>query len=954
MADEKVDIKVPGVGSLRLVRRGDHSALYRGVQENFNREVAVKAFTVKALDRAAQARFEQECAAMGVISVHPHTLTVFDSGVAKRRPYIVTEWLSRGNEHDRLVRSGPFEWREAADIGVKVAGALESAHRAGVLHQNLKPHNVFVSPLGEPLLGDFEVSPAGSFVTRSGDPRDTQMHAAPELFTGGQQSVASDIYSLGSIIFTLIAGHPPFEVDEEEPLVRVIARAASDPVPDLRPTGVPPGVCGVLEWAMAKAPGERPPTVRELGRFLQAAQQAAGQPPTRLALLPETDADRALPLPALPAALLTRGGAAPAASPVPPPPAAAPPGPPPVPAAPTAAVPPPVPAAPPAPAAPAASTAPSAPAAPVPGAPPPPPAAAPPVPAPAAPAPPPAAPAPPAPVPGAPPPPPATPDVPVPPPAAEPVAAPPAAEPVAAPPAPEPVVATPAPEPVAPAAAASTPVEIDSSLPLATQTRQLLRAALAAYADRPGGERLRQAEARLDDPLRVAIAGKVKAGKSTLLNALVGDELAPTDAGECTKIVAWYTNGNTYRATLFPSGAEPRQTPFSREHGAIEVDLQGLDPADIDRIVVEWPSASLAAMTLIDTPGLASVSEEISKRTEDFLALENDRDTPADAVLYLMRHFHRSDARFLEAFHAEELAHPSPVNAIAILSRADELGSGRPDALESAQRVATRYRGDARIRRLCQTVLPVAGLLAQSGATLREAEYQALTAVAELPPERLGLLLASADRFVADDPEVPLTQVERADLVRRLGLFGVGLAVQLIAAGEAPDSDTLSTALVERSGVEDLRRVLMTQFAARRELLKARAALLVLQAVLRDDPIDASPDLAFALERVQAGAHEFTELRLFNAFRSGAITFRPEEEDEVDRLLGALGTSPAARLGLAEDASTDALRTALFETIARWRQRAESPMTSRDVAEAAAVLVRSCEGMLATMTAVPA
>ncbi|MCB1005745.1 MAG: dynamin family protein [Acidimicrobiales bacterium] len=458
---------------------------------------------------------------------------------------------------------------------------------------------------------------------------------------------------------------------------------------------------------------------------------------------------------------------------------------------------------------------------------------------------------------------------------------------------------------------------------------------------------------RLQGPLRVAIAGRVKAGKSTLLNALVGDELAPTDAGECTKIVAWYTNGNTYRATLYPSGDEPRQTPFSREQGAIEVDLQGLEPEAIDRLVIEWPSASLAEMTLIDTPGLASVSEEISKRTEDFLALENDRDTPADAVLYLMRHFHRSDARFLEAFHAEELAHPSPVNAIAILSRADELGSGRPDALDSARRVAARYRGDARIRRLCQTVLPVAGLLAQSGATLREAEYQALGAIAALPPERLGLLLASADRFMADDAELPLTQAQRADLVRRLGLFGVGLAVQLINAGEAPDSDTLSTALVERSGVEELRRVLMTQFAARRELLKARAALLVLQAVLRDDPIAASPDLAFALERVQAGAHEFTELRLFNAFRSGAVTFRPEEEDEVDRLLGAHGTSPATRLGLDEDAGTEAIRTALFETIARWRQRAESPMTSRDVGEAAAVLVRSCEGMLSTITAAP-
>lgn len=508
---------------------------------------------------------------------------------------------------------------------------------------------------------------------------------------------------------------------------------------------------------------------------------------------------------------------------------------------------------------------------------------------------------------------------------------------------------------VAAAAAPAAPAPpVDVSLPLAAQTRQLLRKAVVAYGDRPGGDRLREAEARLDDPLRVAIAGKVKAGKSTLLNALVGDELAPTDAGECTRIVAWYTNGNTYRATLHPSGAEPRQTPFSREHGAIEVDLQGLDPVDIDRIVVEWPSASLAEMSLIDTPGLASVSAEISKRTEDFLAFDHDRDTPADAVLYLMRHFHRSDARFLEAFHAEELAHPSPVNAIAILSRADELGSGRPDALESAQRVANRYRGDARIRRLCQTVLPVAGLLAQAGATLREAEYQALAAVAALPADRQSVLLASVDRFMADDADLPLAADERAGLVRRLGLFGVGLAVRLIAAGDAPDADTLAGALVERSGVEELRRVLMTQFAARRELLKARAALVVLQAVLRDDPIDATPDLAFDLERVQAGAHEFTELRLFNAFRSGAVSFRPEEADEVDRLLGANGMAPATRLGLADDAEPDALRAALLDTIARWRQRGESPMTSRDVADGAQILVRSCEGMLHGLSAAPA
>ena len=98
------------------------------------------------------------------------------------------------------------------------------------------------------------------------------------------------------------------------------------------------------------------------------------------------------------------------------------------------------------------------------------------------------------------------------------------------------------------------------------------------------------------------------------------------------------------------------------------------------------------------------------------------------------------------------------------------------------------------------------------------------------------------------------------------------------------------------------------------------------------------------------GAHEFTELRLFNSLRAGAVVFRDEEVEEVDRLLGANGMSPNARLGLSDDASTEELQTALYDTIDRWRRRAESPMTNRDVADAAQVIVRSCEGILQTLS----
>ena len=107
---------------------------------------------------------------------------------------------------------------------------------------------------------------------------------------------------------------------------------------------------------------------------------------------------------------------------------------------------------------------------------------------------------------------------------------------------------------------------------LLEQVRRLLDDAIDA-ADGASKVELESVLARLDEPLRVAIAGRVKAGKSTLLNALVGEELAPTDAGECTKLVTWYQDGVTYRVTLESRSGAARAVPFHRDEGALEIDL---------------------------------------------------------------------------------------------------------------------------------------------------------------------------------------------------------------------------------------------------------------------------------------------------------------------------------------------------------------------------------------------
>ena len=89
-----------------------------------------------------------------------------------------------------------------------------------------------------------------------------------------------------------------------------------------------------------------------------------------------------------------------------------------------------------------------------------------------------------------------------------------------------------------------------------------------------------------------------------------------------------------------------------------------------------------------------------------------------------MRHLHRSDVQFLEAFVDRSVAHASPINAIVVLSRADEIGAARPDALDSARTVAARYGADGRVRELASGVVPVAGLIAETGATLREEQFR--------------------------------------------------------------------------------------------------------------------------------------------------------------------------------------------------------------------------------------
>jgi hypothetical protein len=272
---------LPGYQDVLEIGGGAFATVYRAIEIDTGRPVALKILKIDAVHLRLMDTFTQEIQALAKVSDHPNIVTLYRPlATPDGRPVLVVE-LCRESLAQQVRRMGPLSAGQVTRVGIKVAGALETAHRRGFLHRDMKPQNILVTQFGEPALTDFGVAALeASAQATAGVFGFTTVHAAPEILEGNQLSPATDVYGLASTMYQLLTGAAPFAAYDEEAPASLILRIIRDPVRPIRTAAVPLDLSDLLEAALSKDPEARPGSALEFAEALIAVEGASGWTPT--------------------------------------------------------------------------------------------------------------------------------------------------------------------------------------------------------------------------------------------------------------------------------------------------------------------------------------------------------------------------------------------------------------------------------------------------------------------------------------------------------------------------------------------------------------------------------------------------------------------------------------------------------------------------------------------------
>ncbi|WP_433064706.1 dynamin family protein [Dactylosporangium sp. CS-033363] len=427
----------------------------------------------------------------------------------------------------------------------------------------------------------------------------------------------------------------------------------------------------------------------------------------------------------------------------------------------------------------------------------------------------------------------------------------------------------------------------------------------------------------------------------------------------------------------------------------------------IDHLEVGLPNPGLADYDLVDTPGLDSSLQDDSANALRWLGRSGDDITDlsarhasrADALIMVFdRGLAKSDAELLADFTRAGLGGSGPVTTVGALTKVEYYWPEHPDPIAQGRRVADMMMRNAGADRLLFELRPLAGLVAAAAGTFTADDCTDLQALASVRPELLQSRLRLGPAFAGRDlPELPVRRDRRAALLDRFGGWGVWLSTELIRAG-CTSAEELRAGLLERSGLTGFRELLLGHFAARAEVIGLDRVVQEVRSLERPmppaqtpvtppphggaphdgaphdgAPHDGAPHDGAAASGQAAGAagiaaeaasrravnravaevtglavtvHAFAELTVLRDHYAGRLAFGTAETEELLRVLGERGRTPAERLGLPPDSDPDALRKRALTRIEHWATTELTRVHSGRTRVAAGVIRRAYEVLL--------
>lgn len=255
----------------RLLGTGGMGVVFKGFDHELNRPVAIKLLAPHlAGSGAARKRFAREARAAAAV-VHEHVVAIHSVESEADPPYLVMQFVGGESLQARVNREGPLDLREVLRIGLQTARGLAAAHAQGLVHRDVKPSNILLEESVErTLLTDFGLARASddASLTRSGHLPGTPHYMSPEQARGESVDHRSDLFSLGSVLYTLSTGRPPFRADTSYGTLRLITDAEPHPIQDLNPE-MPDWFCSIVNRLLRKSPDARYATADEVGNLLE-------------------------------------------------------------------------------------------------------------------------------------------------------------------------------------------------------------------------------------------------------------------------------------------------------------------------------------------------------------------------------------------------------------------------------------------------------------------------------------------------------------------------------------------------------------------------------------------------------------------------------------------------------------------------------------------------------------